>query len=71
MRMVGTPRAEFGTEHGTAQRVASQLEHGSKSARMWVKQTDIDDGQVAVVSIAEVRRIRELEQKNRELRRAN
>ncbi|GEC74675.1 transposase [Microbacterium maritypicum] len=71
VRMVRTLRAELGTEHGTVHRVAAQLGYGVESVRMWVKQADIDDGHVAGVSSAEAQRVRELEQENRELRRAN
>jgi transposase len=71
VRMVGTLRAELGTEHGTVQRVAGQLGYGVESVRSWVRQADIDDGHVAGVSTAEARRVRELEQENRELKRAN
>ena len=68
---VRTLRAELGTEHGTVQRVATQLGYGVESVRMWVKQADIDDGVTSGVSSAEARRVRELEQEVRELRRAN
>jgi len=39
--------------------------------RTWVKQADIDDGAEPGVTSVEAKRIRELEQENRELRRAN
>ena len=39
--------------------------------RMWVKQADVDEGHVGGVTTGEARRVRELEQENRELRRAN
>ena len=71
VRMVRTLRTELGTEHGTVQRVAAQLGYGVESVRTWVKQADVDDGVAPGVSTAEARRIRELEQENRELRRAN
>ena len=71
VRMVRTLRAELGTEHGTVQRVAAQLGYGPESVRAWVRQADIDDGAAPGVSTAETRRVRELEQENRELRRAN
>lgn len=71
VRMVRTLRAELGTEHGTVQRVATQLGYGVESVRMWVKQADIDDGVTSGVSSAEAQRVRELEQEVRELRRAN
>jgi len=71
VRMVRTLRAELGTEHGTVHRVATQLGYGVESVRQWVKQADIDDGRAPGVSTSEARRIKELEQENRELRRAN
>jgi len=71
VRMVRTLRAELGTEHGTVQRVATQLGYGVESVRQWVKQAEIDDGHAPGITTAEARRIRELEQENRELRRAN
>jgi transposase-like protein len=38
---------------------------------MWVKQAHVDDGHVAGGTTTEARRLRELEQENREQRRAN
>ena len=37
----------------------------------WIRQADIDDGNMAGVTTAESRKLRELEQEVRELRRAN
>ncbi len=71
VRMVRTLRAELGSEHGTIQRVAGQLGYGVESVRSWVRQADIDEGYSPGVSSAESRRIKELEQENRELKRAN
>jgi transposase len=71
VRMVRTLRAELGTDHGTVQRVATQLGYGTESVRLWVRQADIDEGHAPGVSTAEWARMRELEQENRELRRAN
>jgi len=71
VRMVRALRAELGSEHGTVQRVALQLGYGVESVRVWVKQADIDDGHVVGVSTVEARRVGELEQEVRELRRAN
>lgn len=42
-----------------------------ESVRQWVKQADIDEGQAPGVTTAEAKRIKELEQENRELKRAN
>ena len=71
VRMVRQLRKELGTTHGTLQRVASQLGCGVESLRTWVKQAEIDTGDAPGVTTAEAKRIRELEQENRELRRAN
>jgi transposase-like protein len=64
-------RTELGSDHGTIQRVANQLGYGVESVRSWVRQADIDDGYTPGVSTADARRIRDLEQENRELKRAN
>ncbi|ORA71867.1 hypothetical protein BST28_22840 [Mycolicibacter kumamotonensis] len=71
VRMVRTLRAELGTERGVIARVANQLGYGVESVRNWVRQADIDDGYAAGVSTTEAQRIKELEQENRELKRAN
>ena len=71
VRMVQTLRAELGTNQGTVQRVARQLGYGVESVRTWVKQAEIDEGAAPGVSTAEAKRLRELEQEVRELRRAN
>ena len=71
VRLVRQLRAELGTEHGTVQRIAAQLGYGTESVRSWVRQADIDDGHTPGVTTAEARRLAELEQENRELKRAN
>ncbi|WP_142391492.1 transposase, partial [Mycobacterium sp. ENV421] len=70
VRMVRTLRAELGTEQGTVSRVARQLGYGVESVRSWVRQADIDDGYAPGVSTDESRKVRELEQEIRELKRA-
>ncbi|WP_371684206.1 IS3 family transposase [Flaviflexus sp.] len=71
VRMVRALRKELGTKNGTVKRVADQLGYGPESVRTWVRQADIDEGQAPGVSTDEARRLLELEQENRELRRAN
>jgi transposase len=71
VRLVSQLRRELGTSHGTIGRVAEQIGCGVESLRTWVKQADIDEGVEPGVTTAEAKRIRELEQENRELRRAN
>jgi transposase-like protein len=51
--------------------VAKQLGYGVESVRAWVNQADIDRGGVEGTSTEDARRIKELEQEVRELRRAN
>lgn len=71
VRLVRQLRKELGTSHGTIQRVADQIGCGVESLRTWVKQADIDDGVEPGLTTVEAKRIKELEQENRELRRAN
>ncbi len=71
VRMVRTLRAELGTEHGTVQRVATQLGYGTESVRSWVRQADIDEGHVQGVSTSDAAKMKALEQEVRELKRAN
>ncbi len=70
VRLVRQLRAELGTEHGTIQRVARQLGYGVESVRAWVNQADVDDGKRGGTTTEDAKRIKELEQENRELRRA-
>ena len=71
VRAVRQLRKELGHDHGTVKRVADQLGIGVESVRQWVKQAEIDDGKQPGTTSAEAARIRQLEQENRELRRAN
>ncbi len=71
VRMVRTLRVELGTTQGTVQRVADQLGYGVESVRQWVKQAEIDEGNASGVTTGEAERVKQLEQENRELRRAN
>ena len=71
VRMVRQLRKELGTSHGTIQRVADQIGCGVESLRTWVRQADIDEGIEPGTTSADAKRVKELEQENRELRRAN
>ncbi len=74
VRMVRQLRKELGTDHGTIQRVATQLGYGVESVRKWVAERDVADSP-AGPTIERVRELeadnRALEQELRELRRAN
>ena len=69
--MVRSLQAETGMTHGAVRRVAEQLGYGVESVRSWVKQTDVDGGVRPGMTTSEAQRLKELEQENRELRRAN
>jgi transposase len=71
VRAVRQLRKELGTEHGTIQRVADQLGIGTESLRAWVRRAEVDDGVKPGLTSEDAARIKELEQENRELRRAN
>jgi len=71
VRLVRQLRAELGTKHGTVNRVADQLGYGSESVRAWVRRADIDDGHGPGTTTEDAERIKQLEQENRELKRAN
>ena len=71
VRLVRQLRKELGTTRGTIGRVADQIGCGAESLRCWVKQAEVDEGVEPGVTTVEAKRIRELEQENRELRRAN
>jgi len=71
VRMVRSLQAETGMTHGAVCRVAEQLGYGVESVRSWVKQIDVDDGVRPGMTTSEAQRLKELEQENRELRRAN
>ena len=70
-RLVRQLRAELGTDHGTVKRVAGQLGYGIESVRNWVHQADIDEGRLSGTTTTDVERIKQLEQENKELKRAN
>jgi transposase len=71
VRLVRQLRAETGQRHGAVKRVAEQLGYGVESVRTWVQQADIDEGVTPGLTSRDAARIKELEQENRELRRAN
>ena len=62
---------QTGERFGVITRVARQLGVGSESLRGWVAQAEVDGGRRPGITTEERRRITELEQQVRELRRAN
>ena len=71
VRMVQETIEQTGERFGVITRVARQLGVGSESLRSWVRQDEVDGGRRPGVTSQERRRIAELEQQVRELRRAN
>jgi transposase len=71
VRLVRQLRKELGTDQGVVARVARQLGYGVESVRSWVRQADIDGGERPGTTTADAERMKELEQENRELKRAN
>lgn len=71
VRLVHQLREELGITQGTVTRIARQLGYGPESVRRWVKQAEFDVGEAAGLSSVDDARLREPEQENRELRRAN
>ena len=71
VRMVVQLREETGERYGSVKRVAEQLDIGTESLRSWVKRHDIDHGERSGTTSADAARMKQLEQENKELRRAN
>jgi transposase-like protein len=71
VRLVRQLRAELDGDHGAVGRVAKQLGYGPESLRAWVRQADIDEGVTAGTTTVDAEKIKGLEQKVRELERAN
>lgn len=71
VRLVRQLRDELGSDEGVVGRVARQLGYGAESVRSWVKQADIDQRTKPGTTTADAERIKQLEQENRELKRAN
>ena len=71
VRLVHQLRKELGTDQGVVACVARQLGYGVESVRAWVDQADVDGGVREGTSTDDARRIKELEQEIKELRRAN
>jgi transposase len=71
LRMVEETIKETGQAYGAVPRVAAQLGLGAETVRYWIKQAEITRRPRPPISDEDKRRIADLEQENRELRRAN
>ena len=61
VRLVRQLRKELGMSQGTVKRVADQLGYGVESVRTWVRQFDIDSGEVPGSTTEDKARIKTLE----------
>jgi transposase len=70
-RMAVELRQDPATKAGAVGRVAAQLGMHPETLRNWVRQAEIDGGVRPGTTTDDARRLAELEQENRELKRAN
>ena len=70
-RMALEARGDPDTARGAITRIAQQLGVHPEALRSWVRQAEVDRGARAGTTSADAERIKQLEQENRELRRAN
>lgn len=71
VKLVMEVRRDSGQEKGAISKVAQQLGIGREALRGWVAQAEVDSGRRPGTTSDDKARIRELEQENSELRRAN
>ena len=70
-RMAVELRRDPVTRSGAIRRVSEQLGMHPETLRNWVRQAEIDGGVRPGTTTSDAQRLAELEQENRELRRAN
>jgi len=70
-RMAVELRRDPATRSGAIRRVSEQLGMHPETLRNWVRQAEIDGGVRPGTTTDDVKRLAELEQENRELKRAN
>lgn len=71
VKMVMEVRRESGQDKGAIAKVAAQLGIGREALRGWVAQAEVNSGRRPGTTSDDRARIKELEQENSELRRAN
>jgi transposase-like protein len=69
--MVFEHEGRYDSRWETIRSIASKIGCSAESLRKWVLRAEVDSGRRAGVSTDERSRMKELEQENRELRRAN
>ncbi len=71
VRMVQDQAAHHGSQWGAIRSIAEKIGCAAETLRHWVRQAERDSGTRPGVTTDERQRLRELERKNFELRRAN
>src|SRR5215210_1966571 len=71
VRMVQEHRDEYPSEWAAITSIAGKLGVGTEALRLWLRRTQVDQGQRPGLSSQERERLKQLERENRELRRAN
>ena len=69
--MVQEHRADYPSLWAAVQSIAPKIGCTAETLQEWVKRTEIDAGQRAGTTTAEMQRIKDLEREVKELRRAN
>jgi transposase len=71
IRMVREHREEYGSEWAAISSIAGKIGCKAETLRLWIRQTERDEGERPGSTRAEQARIRDLEREVRELRQAN
>jgi transposase len=71
VRMVLEHRHEHPSQWAAVESIAGKIGCVPQTLHPWVRQHEVDTGQLEGVSTSEVQRIKALERENRELRKAN
>ena len=69
VRLVQDHRADYASEWEAIKTVSGRLGMNSETLRKWLRQAEVDGGQVEGVTSASAREIRELKRRNAELER--
>ena len=67
VRLVREHRDEYETEWAAMKAISARLGMNTETLRKWVRQAEVDEGQVAGMTTRESHELRELRKKNREL----
>jgi transposase len=69
VRLVQDHRADYASEWEAIKTVSGRLGMNSETLRKWLRQAEVDQGQVEGVTSASAKEIRELKRRNAELER--